>query len=183
MSNVRCQMHAARTSPLFASIVFTVSCGVHDVAQSSTEECVPLTGRFLVVGVAEEQGLGAQRQVRYGNSSSASAEAHHFEYVLDPMAGTVTSVFFNEAGLRTRTDAGTSEYSCKGGELVRESEVRGGSEGCSKVGRIRSIVSVSKNGSLVFSTRENWKFGVLCFAKPVESYRVVSFPKYKAPER
>lgn len=172
-------MHAQVTCPLLKALALVVGCTYFDAAPA-TSECAPVTGAFFISGVAQEHGLPSQMRVRYGSVDGAATDAHYFHYMLDPASGTVASTFFNEAGKQIRHEARASEYSCKSGVLVRESETRGYSEGCSKTGRSRSAVSVGTDGSLVFSTREQWEFGLLCFAKPREAQRVVSFPRYEA---
>lgn len=147
------------------------------IAQAS---CSAIEGDFLITGETLEHEVNTRRPTRHLEASldpGLRQEAHHFHYKVDPNTATSTSIVFNAAGVQLMASTQVSSYVCRNGQLVYERRVDGGSEGCSKSGRVATTLSIGPRGELLFSTVEHWDFGWLCFSKPMENHRTTSFER------
>lgn len=151
-------------------------------ARAAVPACAPIAGTFLVEGEGTSSDHDPE-PTRFRLADGAGRQAHHFRYALDPAARTVQVVVYTASGERMREVQRTSNYACKGGEIVRESEASGSSEGCSYKSQFKSTVRVREDGSLAFTSQEHWEYGWLCFRKRQDVERVSSFPRYPAPGR
>jgi hypothetical protein len=134
----------------------------------------------LLTGAQEEKGIATHAITFLERANEAHAHrGHHFTFTFSSTRSVAEVVVYDANGERV-FDHTTSPYSCRNGALVRESEIQGGSEGCSKIGRITSKVSLGAEGALTFTAFEQWKYGFFCFAKPSEAERMSVFPAYNA---
>jgi len=151
-------------------------------AHAAAPACAPIAGSFLVEGEATS-GDRDPHPTRFRLADGAGRQAHHFRYELDPVARTVRVVVYTAAGERMREVQRASNFACKDGEVVRESESSGSTEGCSYKSQLKSSVRLREDGSLVFTSQEHWEYGWLCFRKRQDVERISSFPKYPASGR
>jgi hypothetical protein len=149
--------------------------------QSQASSCASIEGTFLVRGQSDE-GATPTRQIYYLDQASgglSQKQGHYFSFKLTDAPATIEAVLFQADGTRLFSHAMPSPFVCKGGTFSREASVSGGGEGCSKVGQVKTVVSLEKDGSLIFKTEERWEFGVMCFTKPREIVRLLKYPAFE----
>jgi hypothetical protein len=146
---------------------------------AESDNCDAVTGVFLAAGQLREGDWQPRPVVYLERTGDASDGRHHFQFRFNSKRGIGEVVMFNAKGERL-FETTVSSHTCKAGVLVREGEIIGGSEGCSREGVSRSTLSISSSGSLTFATEENIKYGFWCFKSPASIRRSAEFSPYPA---
>jgi hypothetical protein len=151
----------------------------HSVAASEVHNCEGITGVFLAVGELRDGEFQPRPVVYLDRRGAANDGRHHFQYTFNSKRGVAEVVMFNAKGEQL-FDTTSDAHACKGGVLVREVEMSGGSEGCLREGMSRSTLTISSSGALVFTTEEHFKYGFWCFKSPTLIRRTAEFLPYPA---
>ena len=149
--------------------------------QPAPGECASIGGTFLVEGEMAQTGI-ASRPVYYLEQIEdglSKKEGHYFTFSLVNPGPTIQVTMFRADRRQLLQRSFGAQYVCKNGIFLAESEVSGGSEGCSKTGRIKATLGLAPDGSLSFATEEEWEYGFFCFAKPSHTRRTVNFKPYR----
>jgi hypothetical protein len=173
-------MHSRQLATVFVLIASLQ--GHASMAQpSAAGDCASVEGTFLVEGEMVQPGI-ANRPIHYLENIEdglSKKEGHYFVFSLVSPGQTIQITMFRSDGSQLLQRSIGSKYICKNGIFLAESEVSGGSEGCSKTGRIKATLGLATDGSLSFVTEDEWEYGFFCFAKPSHTRRAVNFKPYR----
>jgi hypothetical protein len=150
------------------------------MAAERRDSCAPITGTFLVEGTqADELRANSVYFLENVNNGQSRKEGHHFLLRFNAVKQAWDVTVFNLAGSELFDRDVNWQYTCQNGVFVREYDVQGGSEGCSKKGRIQTQLELGPSRELRFTSKEQWEFGALCFSGPKQSVRVTAFPRFE----
>jgi hypothetical protein len=149
------------------------------VAAAEAHSCEAITGMFLATGELRDGEFQSRPVIYLERVGAANDGRHRFQYMFNSKRGVAEVAMFNAKGERL-FDTTVDLHTCKSGVLVREVEIGGGSEGCSREGVSRSTLTISASGSLIFTTEEHIKYGFWCFKSPALIRRTAEFLPYRA---